>query len=85
MLGRTFDIDPNFFRRHFYYRFIYTEDLYDNTVADSIEKEVSLLPSETYQTTFELGFTRNYDKMSVLLYKDPVSKQTTGMANSFHV
>jgi len=79
LLGWTFDIDPNFFRRHFYYYFVYIEALADKGAKDSIEREVSSLPSDQDPTTFELGFVRNYDKISSLLHRDPVSQQSTGI------
>lgn len=79
-LGLQFDVDPSFFRRHFFYYFNYIEDAFKDDEPpqrrydeDAILSETLSLPSEESLSEYHFSFTREYDKMSVLLCKDPLT------------
>ena len=79
LLGLRFNMNPDFFRRHFYYPCIYNENVerpnrYD---SDPIQHERYLLPSEESADEFHLAYTQEYDKMSGYVHKEDGGNQTS--------
>ena len=79
LLGLHFNIDPNFLRRHFYYYFIYIEDVKTSMKRskDTIQRESCLLPSQENAVEFHLSYTREYDKLSAYLHEDCGNKTSS--------
>lgn len=88
-LGLHFDVDPMFFRRHFYYYFQYVEDTvkprgkwkYDD---DEVLNEI-WLPSEESMFEYHFSFTREYEKMSVLLCTDPGGAESDLISSEYQI
>jgi hypothetical protein len=82
-LGLVYDIDPNFFRRHFYYYFICVENFSDSSEwetlhwkKDSIENEFNSLPSQE-NSQFHFAFTRKYEMMSAFIHTHSETQDQT--------
>ena len=87
-LCSTYNVEPDFFREHFYYHDIYSEDNDgpERWLKDPIHDELRTLPNGKDSVEYHLALTKQFDKMSTYIHATtPATPQTGTLVACFEI